>query len=204
LMERIVCYFFLFFFAGSIFAGNSAQARPAQEKRRIEEEKRNNLAPTEAFGPLELKSIPPQEAKPDLNYLTQLLNKKSATLEDACRVMVILLGEQERLKDFSRQIAYFKDKNILPEKIMTNVDPRKPLTRGVTAYMFCRALNIKGGIILRIFGTSQRYALLELEQEEIMSGGDVKEVLSGQELVDIFSRAAEYLVNEIQSRQEQK
>ncbi len=59
--------------------------------------------------------------------------------------------------------------------------------------MFARALDIKGGIWFRLFTTSQRYALKELIFQEIMYMGNINDIVSGKELILIFTKAADYV-----------
>ena len=68
----------------------------------------------------------------------------------------------------------------------------KPLRRGVTAFVLLRVLDIKGGVFLRIFNESERYALKELLYEGIRSSGNVDEIISGDELASTITRAVNY------------
>jgi hypothetical protein len=98
--------------------------------------------------------------------------------------------------EFSSQVASLKQRNIIPSKITAELSPNQPLSKGLAAYMFCQALNIKGGLLLRLFGMNQRYALKELVFQRIMSPGRVKDTVSGKELIVIFTRAIEYMTKD--------
>ncbi len=69
----------------------------------------------------------------------------------------------------------------------------RPLRRGPTAYMFCKALKVKGGAILSLFGVSERYAVQELAFQGIMSAGNVNDIIAGDELALATMQAADYL-----------
>jgi hypothetical protein len=107
--------------------------------------------------------------------------------------LVILLGLREELKDYSARFSFFQKKGIISQPIAAHLHADSPLHKGEVAVMFCRALGIKGGIWLRLFGQSQRYALRELVFEGIMYSGVVNETVSGRELAMIYANAAEYL-----------
>ena len=168
-------------------------AKTAEDDRRIEQEKRDDLHSTEA--PLykeEATSSPHPAPSIDLEYFQKLLTKKHASYSDACQVLVIVMGAQIQLKDFPSQFTFLKDRGVIPKDYLQNFHPDKPLKKGLAAYMFCRALRIKGGLWLRIFGASQRYCLKELVFENIMRDGNEQDTVSGEELIVILTRAAEY------------
>ena len=59
--------------------------------------------------------------------------------------------------------------------------------------MLCRALNLRGGLWIRLFGLSQRYALKELTYEGIMLPGATNEIVSGRELIFMLTQSAQYI-----------
>jgi hypothetical protein len=59
--------------------------------------------------------------------------------------------------------------------------------------MVCRALGVKGGLTMRIFGPSERYCLRECQYLELMaSGGCTYQDCRGGELVSVIDRADRY------------
>ena len=169
-------------------------AQTPEQARRIEEQKRENLRPTEGQTS-KVKKKTPQPLDPiDLVYFAELMLKKIAYRYDICKAIVILMGVEDRFIDLGSQITFLKNENILPKKFeKKEFDVTKPLRKGLTAYMFCKALKIKGGILLTLFGVNQRYALQELVHQGVMSSGHVKDVVSGEELVSILTRAGNYM-----------
>ena len=63
----------------------------------------------------------------------------------------------------------------------------------LAAYMFYKALGIKGGLCLRLFGVNERYAVKELGFQGIMPSGNVNDIVSGEELVSAFTQATNYI-----------
>ena len=59
-------------------------------------------------------------------------------------------------------------------------------------YMFSKAFDIKRGVILSLFGMSERYALKELVYQGMMSPGNVKDIVSGEELISILTQTGDY------------
>lgn len=178
----------------------SAQASPFQEERRIEEENRSKLLPTEVAPHFSTKSTSPLEGSSEAILLTRLLSEKQTTLKDAVQVLCILLGSSAPLDDFDAQALFLKDREIFPSRSSALSDPGLKLRKGLAAYMFCRALSLKGGVTMRIFGISERYALRELAYEGIMVWGSTQEYVSGDELVETFANAAQMLIDRSQNR----
>ena len=170
-------------------------AETPEEKRRIEEQKRQNLQPSEVQILKEHK-IEPQPMAPldtlDLVYFAELVPKKVTFRYDVSKAIVVLLGVENQYIDLDSQIAFLKEKNLLPKKYASEFDPMQPLRKGITAYIFCKALGIKGGLALRLFGMSERYALKEIAFQGIMSSGNVNDIVSGEELVSVVMQATNY------------
>ena len=191
--KTLSLFLFLIFFSSLLMAQTS------EEERRIEEEKRQSLRSTEEsiFEKREPGFRPTDST--ELGYFRELLSRRVIFHYDACRALVILMGVENQYKDLNSQIAFLKEKNIIPRKTASEFDPNEPLRKGLAAYMFCRALEIKGGLWLRLFDKSQRYALKELVFEGIMSPGNVNDIVSGKELILIFTTAANYKAKRLQA-----
>jgi hypothetical protein len=108
-------------------------------------------------------------------------------------MIVIIKGIENEYVGLDAQVNYLKKQNYLPRSIKDTFDPMKPLRRGLTAFVLLRVLDIKGGIFLRIFNKSERYALKELLYQGIMSSGNVNEIISGDELASAVTRAVNHL-----------
>lgn len=167
-MKKIAFIFFcLLLMRTSVFAAS------AEDTRGIEEDKRKSLAPTEAQQYPAAPAHGPKSDKENYAFLLELYNKKVSSIADACRAISILLGREEQ---FVQKFNY-----------------QEPLRKGQVAYMLCKALDMKGGLWLRLLGLSQRYALRELVYERVMVPGNVQDFMSGKELISTLNQAADYL-----------
>lgn len=169
-------------------------AQSVEDKRRIEEEKRQDLSESEMYRTIKRPvELPSPDSGPKA-YFTQLLSQNVAHNSDAFQVLVILLGEDERLRNVEAQFQFLKEQRVIHPVIKGPDDFDKPLTKGIAAYMILKALKIKGGITLRLFGISQRYAFNELIYQDIMYPGyNMYDVMSGQELILTLTNAADYI-----------
>jgi hypothetical protein len=189
-MKRIALFLLLFLSLCRI-----SQAQSIEVRRRIEEEKRQDLAPSEFYrAKIEETSLPDAGSGQEA-YFTELLAKETADLSDACRTIVLLMGMNDQFSDRQARFNFLKEEGIIPKNIDADSDHSMSLRKGVIAYMLAKTIDIKGGITLRIFGVNQRYAFKELVYEQIMYPGNVSDIISGQELILTLTQAADYLAS---------
>ena len=183
----------VFVFILLIFSAPLAYGQTMQDNRRQEEEKRDSLRPSEVqVYSFEQEPLLKQES-PELLFLNQLYSKKTAQFSDALKVTTMLLRIYDPERDFAFELATLREKQIVSRSISERVAADAWLSKGTVAYMFCQALGIKGGVWMRLFGVSQRYCLRELVFAGIMQARGVNELVSGAELVDMFTKAVDYL-----------
>lgn len=163
------------------------------EERRIEEEKRQQLKSTEAQFYEESKTTVKEDVISTRQFLGQLTSKDVVDHRDAAQTLAILLGKDDDLKSFEDQRQFFIEVELLSQRQAERFSESTPLRRGLFARMLLLALNIKGGLTLRVFGPYERYALSELVYEDIMISGSTREWMSGRELVYTFIQAANYI-----------
>lgn len=167
-------------------------AETLEQKRRVEEEKRGELRSSE--GRVEERAARPAPITPiDLIYFAELAEKRIAYRYDACKAMVVLLGVEDEYIDLDSQIAFLRENRLLPKRFASEFDPMQPLRKGLAAYMFCKALEIKGGLCMWFLGPDERYALKELAYEGIMPSGNANDIVSGCELVSAVTQASNHL-----------
>jgi hypothetical protein len=170
-------------------------ARQAQDKRRIEEGKRDSLNSTESVKTRNGSALQVPASKPlEIQYLSKLLDKEVADFDDATFTVVLLLGLKDIGSDFNKRVAFLQEEHIIDNNASRSFSPKSALTRGQAAYMYCRALKIKGGLFARAFSLTQRYALNELVYEGIIESGPTNSIMSGKELVSLFINSADHLL----------
>lgn len=164
------------------------------KQKRVEEQTRTSLQPTEAViqenRPADKIILPEQAINQE--YLKRLVRQAKARKVDAVYVVMVLLGKHKDFSSFEAQSSYLKQNGFFP-KYEDGSDLNELLTKGELAFMLCKALKIKGGLHLRIFGLSERYALFELAHQRIMILGHKNEIVTGRELVYSFLRSSDFL-----------
>jgi len=177
-----------------IFISQSAVfSSDTDNNRRIEEDKRESLLDTEDIVTYKDWENFIYDEEKDV-YFSQLLSRKITFLSDAFSILVILLGAEDKYVDFVSQRRFLEENKIINKNFFSKYQTEAPLRKGVLAYLILKALKIKGGLHLRIFPESLRYSLKELEYLEIIKkSSHVEELVSGNELLQILSKSADYL-----------
>ncbi|MFH0826542.1 MAG: hypothetical protein V1923_01440 [Candidatus Omnitrophota bacterium] len=169
-------------------------AETLKGQRRLDEEARDELLFTEPQPSVISEPVLESSSSSDLAFFQEVISKQYVVRSDTIRPLLILLGEDELFsQEKAAQLRFLQEKKILPAKVAQNFSPEEPLRKGLTAYMFCKALRMKGGIGARIFGMNERRALNELVFTGIMTEGNQDDLLSGSEFIIIFTQAADYL-----------
>lgn len=176
-----------------------APSQTQVEERRVGENKRKDLQATEYKGDRGVARQPSSataEMRPlDRMYFVELIMKKVTYHYDICKIISLLMEKENEYISLDAQIMLLKENHFLPSRLESEFDPQQPLRKGVAAYIFSKALGIKGGWSIRTFGLNERSAINELVYEGIMSTGNTREVLSGEELISIFTQAVNYRKN---------
>jgi hypothetical protein len=128
----------------------------------------------------------------DTSYFRDLVNKGNATYADTLRVIDILVkGQDTTATSFEALKTELADKKIISSK-WTHLKETDLINRGEVAYMLFKALNLKGGLSVKIFGLSCRYAYRECVDKKLMVPGFPNQLLSGAELISILAEAEKY------------
>jgi hypothetical protein len=123
--------------------------------------------------------------------LRGLEDKGTATFEDGCRGIAALLKLPEASDPFDKLLEVLRKEKLVSKR--WKAEPDASLTWGRISYMLCRALKIRGGLIMTLTGTTERYAFRECVAKGLMPRGSKGRYLSGADLMAILYRAEIYI-----------
>lgn len=128
----------------------------------------------------------------DNAFFRVLAAKPNATMEDAVKAVYMLKVEESP----ADKVTFAEICDIMVQKKLIKAsyakDPSRLVSRGQMAYMICRAIGIKGGLTMRIFGVSERYGYRECVHLGLIPVGTRVDKISGSELLGILAQAMEY------------
>ncbi len=144
------------------------------------------MGPAVAAEPEAGEAIPATDAQ----FFAELGYKPVATASDTARALVIFVSQGKRLGgDFDACRAYLRERGILPDGWLNEADPDDPTTKGNLARLICKALDLEGGLWMRLLGPLPRLALHECAYLDLMQRGATYRHVMGGELVGVIDRA---------------
>jgi len=175
-------------------SGLAAAAQPAPEPEVVVVEAPAPAEAALAEAPAEAADGSPQT---DARFFAELAFKDVASAADAARAMVILVSEgRNHGGDLEADRAYLREKGILPDGWLDRAAAADPLEKAHLAVLVCRALDIKGGLFMRLLGPTPRLALRECVYLELMVGGSEYGHVQGGELAGVIDRADRFRLKE--------
>jgi hypothetical protein len=138
-------------------------------------------------------SLPAQDQAPKAGkesrtaYLRRIFEKDRASFGDACRAVLSVMKNEHTDADFATVFGDLNGRGVVSSAWA--LQESSLLTKGTLAYMVCQALEIKGGVTLRLFGINRRYALRECLFRRLIASGTVDEYVTGRELIDVVTNA---------------
>jgi hypothetical protein len=121
----------------------------------------------------------------DLAY--RLSSQTWCSNDEACSMVLLLIDGEDRYQGFDDRLIALDAKGVADAS--WDIEAEEPVSKGTLAYMLCRTLGLKGGVILRLL-PSRRYAYREAVYKGLMAKGSAGEPLTGPEAVGIIGRAA--------------
>ena len=128
----------------------------------------------------------------DAKYLEEVVGRQAVTVGDGYELIMYLLDLEGKYGDAEAQIVFLRENQIAKPSTLEK-PPNGLLRRGELAYMLVKALKFRGGLKAAILGMNERFAMEELIYRGIMRKGHGKDLVTGQELVLVMTRAAEHL-----------
>jgi len=150
-----------------------------------------------AAGPVLAAEAEADEAIPktDAQFFAELGYKPVATASDTARALVILVSEGKDLGgDYDACRATLRERGILPDGWLDEAGPDEATTKGRLARLVCKALDLEGGLWMRLLGPLPRLALHECAYLDLMTRGAVYRHVEGGELVGVIDRADRFRV----------
>lgn len=125
-----------------------------------------------------------------LDFWHTLNDQLVASNDDAFHGLLLYLDSQDNMPDYPSRVAELKRRGLLPAYFNGPAD--EAVSRGIVAYAAVRMLKIKGGWMMSLFGTSERYAVRELMFRNVFPPSSPEQTFSGTEFVGIIGRIEDY------------
>lgn len=137
--------------------------------------------PVEAFA---------NDADAQVEFWHTLADKPLASNDAAFHGLLLYTDGSDPAENYEQRVRMLKDRKMLPSRFDGAADDA--VKRGDLAVAIVRILDIKGGLTMRLFGPSPRYAVRELTYETIFPPSSPHQTFSGAEFVGIIGRIEDY------------
>ena len=127
-----------------------------------------------------------------LEFQEAMTTRSAVSNDEGLHAVIELALTGDQMTSYEQRVALAKQEGWLDPDFDEPAD--LAMQRGTLARAICVALHIKGGIIMRTFGPSGRYATRELVDARIFPEGVTSnQTITGLELVGALGRARDYV-----------
>lgn len=130
------------------------------------------------------------EPEQQMEFWHQLAEQPITSYDDAFHALLIFTDGQDPSADYAGRVATMKERGLLAASF--SAPANQAVDRGTLSVALARALKIRGGLVMRVFGPSPRYATKELEYIAIYPPSSPNQTFSGSEFLAVMSRAEDY------------
>src|SRR5262245_49096632 len=135
----------------------------------------------------ELKSNPQAS---DLDFWHTLSSRPVTTNDDAFHGLLLYLDGADNSPDYASRVSTLKQRGLIAKDF--NGAAEQAVERGTLAVALVKMLDLKGGLTMRLFGASPRYALRELEYRRIYPESCESQIFSGAEFLGVIGRVEDF------------
>jgi hypothetical protein len=135
----------------------------------------------------ELSANDPQT---QLDFWHTLAERPVTSNDEAFHGLLLYLDGRDPAGDYEQRVNILKLRKMLPENFTAPAD--QAVQRGTLAVAICRLLEIRGGLMLRLTNRHPRYAVRELEFQELYPPSSPQQTFSGNEFLGIIGRVEDH------------
>jgi len=154
---------------------------------------------TELAGQLADKPAAPAEEKclkaGEMDFLDCMAEQPKCTFAQAVRAVVILMNGSDVGTSHEQRCEYLLERGVI--RSAWKISPDRWIDRGTLAFMFYKAIGLKGGVNMIVFGSwglgDRRFAYRELVYRNLMERGVDYNYVSGPELVTALGKVDWYM-----------
>lgn len=111
--------------------------------------------------------------------------------DDALHGLILFLDSSDPATDYAQRVDTLKNRQILPASF--NAPAEEAISRGTLAVALSKALDVRGGVMVRLTKNAPRYAVRELEFLGLYPPSSPHQTFSGAEYVGVIGRAEDYM-----------
>jgi hypothetical protein len=130
------------------------------------------------------------DANEQLEFWHRLADRPVTSNDEAFHGLLMFLDGDDPAEDFAGRVNALKSRKMLPKGFDQPAD--QAVDRGTLAVAIVKALDIQGGLALRLLGPTPRYAVRELVYMELYPPSSPTQTFSGAEFLGIIGKIEDY------------
>lgn len=131
------------------------------------------------------------EPEEQMEFWHTLAESKLVSNDEAFHAVLLAMEGSDAAGDYAARVVAMKERGLLDDGFDEPAD--RAVTRGTLARAFAEALDIKGGVVMRIVGPHPRYALREMIHLALFPpNSSTGQTLSGRDFSAIIGRIDDY------------
>jgi hypothetical protein len=126
----------------------------------------------------------------ELDFWHGLPGRSAVSNSEGLHGLLLLIDGEDPTGGWDERLALVKEKGWLDPDF--DEPGNIAMQRGTLAQAICRAIELRGGVMMRVTGAHPRYAVRELAYERIMKPATENQVISGLEYVGVMAKTQDY------------
>ncbi len=125
-----------------------------------------------------------------LDFWDELAKERAVCNQDAIHALMLTIHKDAELGNYDAQLDVARKRGWVSKT--KELPPKQTAAVGLIAKAVVIETGIKGGLTMRVFGPSRRYAVWELNDKGWLANQSSDHVISGLELIALLSKVEEY------------
>jgi hypothetical protein len=130
------------------------------------------------------------EPDTQLEFWHRLAEQPVTSNDDAFHGLLMFVDGDDPAQDYAGRVAELHRRGMLPKGF--DQPAEQAVERGTLAVAIVKALQIDGGVMLRLLGATPRYAVRELVYMELYPPSSPNQTFSGAEFLGIMGKIEDY------------
>lgn len=132
----------------------------------------------------------PSDPTAELDFWHNLPGRSAVTNDEGLHGVLVFADGTDPTRTYADRVALLKERGWLPAGF--DEEPNVAMQRGTLAKALAHALEIRGGVMMRVTDKSRRYSNRELVYMGLMAPGTEQQVMSGLDYIGVISKAQDY------------
>ena len=125
-----------------------------------------------------------------LEFWHAMIERPITSNDEAFHGLILFVADEDPADDYQGRVAWLLERKMLPKGF--DRPANEAVQRGTLAVAMARILNIKGGVMMRLFGPSPRYATREMLYLNLLPPSSPQQTFSGTEFLGVVGRVEDY------------